>query len=1144
MAKNITGYPFQNGQKLNAITLNEICEQLNNAGTEYKAGNNITISPDGVISSVNTIYKAGEGINITSNNIISSIYTAGNNIEISDDGEISVSGLTEYNGDGYIYVSGNTIGTTLHAGNGIEIDDNNAINITIPKEKNKLLYSYDNSGLTADYLMYNNGLVVNNNDDFELCKQGADVSMATVSTKWDVYGSEDWSQYWGYCDSIPNNPGDTYKYVTLRNGTQTNVPIYTCDGKPQDYIFNTKNTDYLTGFYSDKKYSEYDSITSAGIINNLKTAGLTDYMAVVPAIYYDSGDTTSGFGFCGMSLSVNNTSNTSTQGREKVGVENHTISIIVWKQTINQLISFQNSNTNIQLLTNIEGQRISQYDNNISNGTNTSTYSSSILTRVKRDGDLITIWVSDPYRSDDDDSKHTVNIDKPIVVDLLNYTLSYTYLKDDGHYEKVIKDFKENTDVQYINENNELITYTEANKTIIRNIFDKLRGESYRGFEVLSNPGSIFRNLTTDELIFNMSPDNNFNTTWKYYQNSGWTNSTQELGTPTQIFTGSKLSFNRITNKLFYSDGIDITYIANINEGNNNTSGDTNCDCIEYSAGTNISIENGVINCTLTELAPTDLITKITYSELVSLVTGSNLIPGMTYRLINYECTVNNNDIAQANNKGNFDILITADNESTLNENVRFTHHEGDTYFSGCVLESWEGKYCIDNDTNRFDWADSTNGKGVIYWLKDEWNNECPYDFKNIQFKRVVDNEEIWYYTFTYFNENDGNIVDASFNTYNVRGKIINVNNNIIKGWYNNDSMYYNKFLNDIILISKGGDIYNNTFNHGCYSITLIGTIDNSLCNNYFGNNVSWLDLEDINNQSFIKTDSKLVVIKQNGVFIKDDGNEDTKVSIIDDDINNYNIGITTNSIGKTIKLEIDNINGFSLSNNYTFNFLDENLKNDIIENQFDLYKKIIKNENVFGNIVEPSPFVITLSPLKMTITYPGFDSNDGDYVVVTAKILIDNNEIMSGQNTIKSGYINGNQLSYYAPITLSRSSINSDIKITNDSNIILNISFNLYIKEVGSIGGNIVNIDYSMNGFQMTMAYSENESVEYFYTPKLIVCNNGLLSLYNEEKYFKIKSDDYGQKIICMGLPSSINETSEIGEMYNDNGILKIRNS
>lgn len=51
-------------------------------------------------------------------------------------------------------------------------------------------------------------------------------------------------------------------------------------------------------------------------------------------------------------------------------------------------------------------------------------------------------------------------------------------------------------------------------------------------------------------------------------------------------------------------------------------------------------------------------------------------------------------------------------------------------------------------------------GKGVIYYMKDEHGNECPYDFKNIQFLRMVsledgypkldeeNGEETWVYTF------------------------------------------------------------------------------------------------------------------------------------------------------------------------------------------------------------------------------------------------------------------------------------------------------------------------------------------------------------------------------------------------------------
>ena len=54
-------------------------------------------------------------------------------------------------------------------------------------------------------------------------------------------------------------------------------------------------------------------------------------------------------------------------------------------------------------------------------------------------------------------------------------------------------------------------------------------------------------------------------------------------------------------------------------------------------------------------------------------------------------------------------------------------------------------KYCIDNDTNRFVWADDANGKGVIYYMKDENNNELPYDFKNIMFEYNGN----FYYTFS-----------------------------------------------------------------------------------------------------------------------------------------------------------------------------------------------------------------------------------------------------------------------------------------------------------------------------------------------------------------------------------------------------------
>lgn len=49
-------------------------------------------------------------------------------------------------------------------------------------------------------------------------------------------------------------------------------------------------------------------------------------------------------------------------------------------------------------------------------------------------------------------------------------------------------------------------------------------------------------------------------------------------------------------------------------------------------------------------------------------------------------------------------------------------------------IDKWELKYCLDNDTNRFAWADTENGKGVVFGMTDEFGNESYYDFVNIRF--------------------------------------------------------------------------------------------------------------------------------------------------------------------------------------------------------------------------------------------------------------------------------------------------------------------------------------------------------------------------------------------------------------------------
>ncbi len=123
-----------------------------------------------------------------------------------------------------------------------------------------------------------------------------------------------------------------------------------------------------------------------------------------------------------------------------------------------------------------------------------------------------------------------------------------------------------------------------------------------------------------------------------------------------------------------------------------------------------------------------------TYANLVSMRTGSKLKPGQWYRITDYVTTT---AAALTQSAGHaFDILVRADDVNVLNENAFAALHSGDTYFANSKINAWELKYCLDNDTNRFAWANTSAGKGVIWWMKDEYGNECPYDFKNIMFAR------------------------------------------------------------------------------------------------------------------------------------------------------------------------------------------------------------------------------------------------------------------------------------------------------------------------------------------------------------------------------------------------------------------------
>ena len=211
---------------------------------------------------------------------------------------------------------------------------------------------------------------------------------------------------------------------------------------------------------------------------------------------------------------------------------------------------------------------------------------------------------------------------------------------------------------------------------------------------------------------------------------------------------------------------------------------------------------------------------SITYSALKTLRDNSGLKPGRWYRITDYETTTTQTDTQSAGHV--FDVIVLAIATNKLSEEARAIQHAGDTYFDGYNLNAWKIQYCLDNDTFRFSWA-SSSGKGVIYHMTDEYNNECPYDFKNIQFKRykvsafsscsslvnyyygikdgvnnypssatISTSDYVWRYT---FDVSGSDFSYQSFNKY--------CHNNKIEPWYISSSGYMKQSLNNIVFFTR-----------------------------------------------------------------------------------------------------------------------------------------------------------------------------------------------------------------------------------------------------------------------------------------------------------------------------------------------------
>ena len=144
---------------------------------------------------------------------------------------------------------------------------------------------------------------------------------------------------------------------------------------------------------------------------------------------------------------------------------------------------------------------------------------------------------------------------------------------------------------------------------------------------------------------------------------------------------------------------------------------------------------------------------EVTYKELVDLRNSGSLVPGAFYRMIDYETLIyKNSDVPpyglQYSNRNEvlgkpFDLVILSLSEASLSDKCYAVKSARDVegYFNDEDLCKWDLRYDLDNNAYKYAWAlskertpDNTEGKGVIFYMRDENGNTASYDFKNILF--------------------------------------------------------------------------------------------------------------------------------------------------------------------------------------------------------------------------------------------------------------------------------------------------------------------------------------------------------------------------------------------------------------------------
>ena len=358
-----------------------------------------------------------------------------------------------------------------------------------------------------------------------------------------------------------------------------------------------------------------------------------------------------------------------------------------------------------------------------------------------------------------------------------------------------------------------------------------------------------------------------------------------------------------------------------------------------------------------------DTIRLVTYSILKGLRDNGELVAGQQYIITDYATTTSQAETHSAGH--NFDILVKAISTTGLSEIASAIRHAGDTYFANAKVNAWELKYCLDNDTARFHWADSA-GKGVIYEMKDEFGNVAPYDFKNIQFARykitavensninslvgmylgfksvdspssvypsgtTVQNTAVYRYTFCRLSGTtsyDISVAQYGQNNFYCHG-------NIIRPYFNGKKMY----LPNFVLGGDGFDsLYGNEFGENCRDFSAY----RACYNNHVGNEARICSIGQSFNNNTIGLYFQYNTIGQS--FSDNTIGNYFNYNTIGNDFYNNSIGNNAyyNTIGNSFQSN-------SIGNNFRYNSIGQSFGGNTIGEWFN--NNTIGN-NTIGNII------------------------------------------------------------------------------------------------------------------------------------------------------------------------------------------------